>query len=134
MFQKQQVCQTGEFLVAEIDAKVGGFGIVPPELEGAIVSSHYFLFVIDEAKLLIGVFWVSLYALISSRINIEALKRISTNYLLPFALIRFWNTKSLSPRFWMSNAESSPASKPWPPRSRPRGRCGKRRWRMQRHY
>ncbi|MFP4395334.1 MAG: restriction endonuclease subunit S [Anaerolineales bacterium] len=49
--KKQQVCQPGEFLVAEIDAKVGGFGIVPPELEGAIVSSHYFLFVIDDTKL-----------------------------------------------------------------------------------
>src|SRR5712691_3784404 len=47
----QQVCRTGEFLVAEIDAKVGGFGIVPDSLDGSIVSSHYFLFVIDEAKL-----------------------------------------------------------------------------------
>ena len=47
----QQVCRAGEFLVAEIDAKVGGFGIVPEPLNGSIVSSHYFLFVIDEAKL-----------------------------------------------------------------------------------
>jgi len=47
----QQVCRTGDFLVAEIDAKVGGFGIVPPELEGALVSSHYFLFEIDETAL-----------------------------------------------------------------------------------
>jgi type I restriction enzyme S subunit len=47
----QQVCRTGEFLVAEIDAKVGGFGIVPGNLEGSLVSSHYFLFQIDEAKL-----------------------------------------------------------------------------------
>jgi len=47
----QQVCRTGEFLVAEIDAKVGGFGIVPEVLNGAIVSGHYFLFVIDESKL-----------------------------------------------------------------------------------
>jgi len=49
--KKQQVCRSGELLVAEIDAKVGGFGLVPPELEGAIVSSHYFLFVIDESVL-----------------------------------------------------------------------------------
>ena len=28
--KKQQVCRTGEFLVAEIDAKLGGFGLVPP--------------------------------------------------------------------------------------------------------
>jgi len=49
--KKQQVCRAGEFLVAEIDAKVGGFGLVPPGLDGAIVSSHYFLFVIDDDKL-----------------------------------------------------------------------------------
>lgn len=41
--KKQQVARAGEFLVAEIDAKVGGFGIVPDSLDGAIVSSHYFL-------------------------------------------------------------------------------------------
>lgn len=49
--KQQQVCRAGEFLVAEIDAKVGGFGIVPMDLDGAIVSSHYFLFEIDESKL-----------------------------------------------------------------------------------
>jgi len=49
--KKQQVCHTGDFLVAEIDAKVGGFGIVPESLDGSIVSSHYFLYAIDETKL-----------------------------------------------------------------------------------
>jgi type I restriction enzyme, S subunit len=49
--KKQQVCRAGEFLVAEIDAKVGGFGIVPKNLDGAIVSSHYFLFDLDETLL-----------------------------------------------------------------------------------
>lgn len=49
--KKQQVCRMGEFLVAEIDAKAGGFGIVPSDLDGAIVSSHYFLFEVDESKL-----------------------------------------------------------------------------------
>ena len=48
--KKQQAARTGEFLVAEIDAKVGGFGIVPPELDGAVVSSHYFLFEVNENK------------------------------------------------------------------------------------
>lgn len=46
--KKQQVCRAGEFLVAEIDAKVGGFGIVPQSLDGAIVSSHYFLFALND--------------------------------------------------------------------------------------
>ena len=49
--KKQQVCRAGEFLVAEIDAKVGGFGVVPDDLDGAIVSSHYFLFELDETVL-----------------------------------------------------------------------------------
>jgi type I restriction enzyme S subunit len=49
--KQQQVCRAGEFLVAEIDAKVGGFGVVPTALDGAIVSSHYFLFHIDASRL-----------------------------------------------------------------------------------
>ncbi len=49
--KKQQLCRAGEFLVAEIDAKVGGFGIVPLELEGAIVSGHYFLFDAKDDRL-----------------------------------------------------------------------------------
>jgi type I restriction enzyme, S subunit len=47
--KKQQATRAGDLLVAEIDAKVGGVGIVPPELAGAIVSSHYFLYEIDQA-------------------------------------------------------------------------------------
>lgn len=50
--KKQQLCKTDDFLVAEIDAKVGGYGIVPDFLENAIVSGHYFLFEIDKRKLL----------------------------------------------------------------------------------
>ena len=49
--KKQQVCRAGDFLVAEMDAKVGGYGFVPPELDGAIVSSHYYLFEVDAKKL-----------------------------------------------------------------------------------
>jgi restriction endonuclease S subunit len=49
--KQQQVCRAGEFLVAEIDAKVGGFGIVPSALDGAIVNSHDFLFEIDPIRL-----------------------------------------------------------------------------------
>jgi len=49
--KRQQVCRAGEFLVAEIDAKVGGFGIVPYDLAGAIVSSHYFLFELADTAI-----------------------------------------------------------------------------------
>lgn len=50
--KKQQIIKYNQFLVAEIDAKVGAFGIVPKELEGAIVSGHYFLYDIDASKIL----------------------------------------------------------------------------------
>lgn len=50
--KKQQISKSGDFLVAEIDAKMGGFGIVPGSLDGAIVSSHYFLFEAQPEKLL----------------------------------------------------------------------------------
>jgi type I restriction enzyme S subunit len=46
--KKQQVLRAGEFVVAEIDAKDGSFGVIPAELDGAIVSSHYFVYEIDE--------------------------------------------------------------------------------------
>ncbi|NLJ37477.1 MAG: hypothetical protein GX432_01795 [Candidatus Atribacteria bacterium] len=48
--KKQQRIKAGDLLVAEIDAKVGGYGIVPPELDGAIVSGHYFLYEIDKSQ------------------------------------------------------------------------------------
>lgn len=49
--KKQQVCRSGDFLVAEIDAKMGGYGLVPNDLDGSIVSSHYFLYDIQEREL-----------------------------------------------------------------------------------
>ncbi|UZE49798.1 restriction endonuclease subunit S [Rhodopseudomonas sp. P2A-2r] len=49
--KRQQVCRAGEFLVAEIDAKMGGYGLVPDNLEGAIVSSHYFLYEVDQSRI-----------------------------------------------------------------------------------
>ncbi len=45
--KRQQLVRPQDLVVAEIDAKLGGFGVVPPELAGAIVSSHYFVYEID---------------------------------------------------------------------------------------
>ena len=50
--KRQQLCRKDDFVVAEIDAKFGGYGIVPEELESAIVSSHYFLFRVDTSMIL----------------------------------------------------------------------------------
>lgn len=49
--KKQQVCKAGDFIVAEMDAKVGGYGFIPDELDKSIVSSHYFLFEVDKTKM-----------------------------------------------------------------------------------
>jgi type I restriction enzyme S subunit len=49
--KKQQLIKAGDLLVAEIDAKVGGYGVVPPDLDGAIVSGHYFLYEIDQNQI-----------------------------------------------------------------------------------
>jgi type I restriction enzyme, S subunit len=35
--------------VAEIDAKVGGYGIVPFDLDSSVVSNHYFLYEVDQS-------------------------------------------------------------------------------------
>lgn len=75
--KKQQAAKAGEFLVAEIDAKVGGFGIVPPELDGAIVSSHYFLFEIDESVCLKE--WLD-YFVRGGLLTEQVTARGSTNY------------------------------------------------------
>lgn len=75
--KKQQVCRAGDFLVAEIDAKVGGYGFVPDKLDGAIVSSHYFLFEVNERKLLKNYLaWVIKTEIIQDQISSKG----STNY------------------------------------------------------
>jgi type I restriction enzyme S subunit len=75
--KSQQIAHTGDLLVAEIDAKVGGVGIVPPEVDGAIVSSHYFLFKIDESKCLKA--WLDYYVR-SGALEDQIAARGSTNY------------------------------------------------------
>ncbi len=86
--KEQQAARTGEFLVAEIDAKVGGFGIVPPELDGAIVSSHYFLFEINEQKCLRE--WLD-WLIRSGMLEDQVTARGSTNYsaIRPSHVLKF---------------------------------------------
>jgi type I restriction enzyme, S subunit len=75
--KKQQVCRAGDFLVAEMDAKVGGYGFVPLGLDGAIVSSHYFLFELDETQL-----WPAFLEVISQAeiLQGQIVAKGSTNY------------------------------------------------------
>jgi hypothetical protein len=50
--KSQKLVKEGQFIVAELDAKLGAFGVIPKELEDAIVSSHYWLFDLDKEKVL----------------------------------------------------------------------------------
>lgn len=86
--KEQQAARTGEFLVAEIDAKLGGFGIVPFELDGAIVSSHYFLFEINEQKCLRQ--WLDWF-IRSGMLEEQVIARGSTNYsaIRPSHVLKF---------------------------------------------
>ncbi len=49
--KKQQICKAGDFIVATIDAKSGGYGFIPCKLDGAIVSSEYQLYEINTLRL-----------------------------------------------------------------------------------
>ena len=46
---KMYEVKMGDFILSGIDARNGAFGIVPPELEGAIVTNDFWYFNIDEA-------------------------------------------------------------------------------------
>jgi len=46
---KMYEVKAGDFILSGIDARNGAFGIVPPELDGAIVTNDFWYFKIDEA-------------------------------------------------------------------------------------
>ena len=46
---KMYEVKMGDFILSGIDARNGAFGIIPPELEGAIVTNDFWYFEIDES-------------------------------------------------------------------------------------
>ena len=75
--KKQRLCKINDFIVAEMDAKFGGYGIIPEFLNGAIVSSHYYLFELNREKILHEYFDVLIDTdVIQSQIKAKG----STNY------------------------------------------------------
>jgi len=52
LMKRHQLAKPGQVILSEIWAKKGAIGIVPEEGAGALVTSHFFLFDIDETKLL----------------------------------------------------------------------------------
>jgi type I restriction enzyme S subunit len=50
--KRHQLAQPGQVILSEIWAKKGAIGIVPDEGAGALATSHFFLFDVDESRLL----------------------------------------------------------------------------------
>jgi type I restriction enzyme, S subunit len=50
--RKRRRAGGGQFILSRIDARHGAFGLVPPELAGALVSQDFPLFDVDESRLL----------------------------------------------------------------------------------
>ncbi len=77
--QKHQLARHGQVILSEIWAKKGAIGIVPPECEGALCTSHFFLFDIDESKALRGyIGWLLRGNYFEPQLNVEA--RGTTGY------------------------------------------------------
>jgi len=49
--KKQYLAKTGQFIVSKIDARNGAFGIIPDELNNAIVTNDFPLFDVDITKI-----------------------------------------------------------------------------------
>lgn len=50
--KRQHVVHTGQFIMSKIDARNGAYGIVPEELEGAIVTNDFPVFDVDTSKII----------------------------------------------------------------------------------
>lgn len=49
--KKQFVVNSGQFILSRIDARNGAFGIIPDELEGAIVTNDFPTFIVNENEI-----------------------------------------------------------------------------------
>lgn len=71
--KNQYVARQGQFILSRIDARQGAFGVVPPELEGAIITNDFWCFDINEQLVLRDFF----YTLIQAPDFDEACKKAS---------------------------------------------------------
>lgn len=46
--KKQFVIKAGQFLISKIDARNGAYGIVPPELDGAVITGNFWTYAINR--------------------------------------------------------------------------------------
>ena len=56
--KKQFFIKRGEFLLSKIDARNGAFGIVPDEVDGAIITGNFWTYEVNEKELNIELFYI----------------------------------------------------------------------------
>jgi type I restriction enzyme S subunit len=55
----QFIVNTGQFLLSKIDARLGAFGIVPPELDNGIITGNFWAYEVDKKK--VNIEWFNLF-------------------------------------------------------------------------
>lgn len=56
--KKQFFIKKGQFLLSKIDARNGAFGIVPDEVDGAIITGNFWTYEVNEEELNIELFYI----------------------------------------------------------------------------
>ena len=56
--KKQFLINKGQFLLSKIDARNGAFGIVPDEVDGAIITGNFWTYEVNEEELNIELFYI----------------------------------------------------------------------------
>jgi len=88
--KNQFVVSAGQFILSRIDARNGAFGIIPDELEGAIVTNDFLAFDINEDEVEIDFFNVFLQSPVFLEACIKASrgntnrKRVDENFFLNY--------------------------------------------------
>ncbi|MBL0040053.1 MAG: restriction endonuclease subunit S [Xanthomonadales bacterium] len=88
--KNQFVVSAGQFILSRIDARNGAFGIIPDELEGAIVTNDFLAFDINEEKVEIEFFNVFLQSPVFLEACIKASrgntnrKRVDEDFFLQY--------------------------------------------------
>lgn len=54
--KKQSIVRSGQFILSKIDARNGAFGIIPEELDGAIITNDFLNYEVNEKELNIELF------------------------------------------------------------------------------
>lgn len=122
---RQHVVRSGQFILSRIDARNGAFGLVPDDLDGAVVSNDFPSFEVNRDRLLPGFLdWMSKT---QDFVQLCVAASEGTTNRVRLQEGRFLAMEIPLPR-WPSSSGSWAGSRRWPRASRRRRGCGRRRW------